>query len=261
VLRHFGRAFARESLPDATSVDLLLGPLSLLELFSQLATPGAQEAFDAIQAFPRIHNPQATGLLPWSDEFFRISLFRLAPREDTLTSDLNSAVIKVLNAKSPEELRSDGEKMRDNLQGEKAASAAHFRALVETAREEGDLDAQQHKTIFAHSIARRSGVPEQGIAVDHIVNSLDAHLRFEMNRIETAIRNNKYNIERRRNDLLDAEFLIYLAEPSFHFLTCDKGFSRAGGSPQANRIHIASTADLETAEGAISTLRGIAQGL
>jgi hypothetical protein len=43
-------------------VDLLLCSLSLLELLSQLGTAGAQEAFDAIQAFSKIHNPQATPL-------------------------------------------------------------------------------------------------------------------------------------------------------------------------------------------------------
>jgi hypothetical protein len=85
VLRHFGRAFASESLPEDISVDLLLCPLSLMELLSQLGTAGAQEAFDAIQAFPRIHNPQATGLLPWSDDFFRMALFQLLSREDTIT--------------------------------------------------------------------------------------------------------------------------------------------------------------------------------
>jgi hypothetical protein len=39
----------------------------------------------------------------------------------------------------------------------------------------------------------------------------------------------------------------------------DRGFRRAENSPQADRIHIVPPEDLETAEGAISTLRGIAQ--
>jgi hypothetical protein len=91
------------------------------------------------------------------------------------------------------------------------------------------------------------------------VNSLDAHFRLERQRIETATRDENYNIERRANDLFDAEFLIYLADPSLNFLTCDRGFARADGSPQANRIHIVPMDDLLSAERAISTLKGIAQ--
>jgi hypothetical protein len=90
------------------------------------------------------------------------------------------------------------------------------------------------------------------------VNSLDAHFRLERQRIETAIRDENYNIERRANDLFDAEFLIYLADPSLNFLTCDRGFRRAGLSPQANRIHIVSTDDLLSAERAIGTFKRIA---
>jgi hypothetical protein len=247
------------SLPEDIAVDLLICPLSLLELLSQLGTAGAQEAFDAIQAFPRIQNPQAAALLPWSGDFLRMSLFRLPSREDTITPAMNRAINSVLNASVPEELRSASEEMRGNLQREKVASAANLRALVERAREVGDLDDQQHRAIFAQSITRRSGIAEEGVAVDHIVNSLDAHFRFERQRIETAIRDENYNIERRANDLLDAEFLIYLADPSLNFLTCDRGFRRADLSPQANRIHIVPTDDLLSAERAIATLKGIAQ--
>ena len=48
------------------------------------------------------------------------------------------------------------------------------------------------------------------VDVDSIVTALDAHYRFEQERIEAAIANPKYNITRRANDVYDAEpsFLI-----------------------------------------------------
>jgi len=60
VLRYFGTAFAKTSLAKDLQDQLLLSPLSVMELLSQLGTEGAAEAFAAVQAFPRIHNPEAS---------------------------------------------------------------------------------------------------------------------------------------------------------------------------------------------------------
>jgi hypothetical protein len=80
VLRYFGIAFAETSLAEDLKVQLLLSPLTLMELISQLGTDGADEAFAAVQALPRVHNPEATGMLPWSDDLFRMSLFNTTSR-------------------------------------------------------------------------------------------------------------------------------------------------------------------------------------
>ncbi len=98
VLRYFGTAFATASLPEDLQVQLLLSPRTVMELLSQLGTDGAEEAFAAVQALPRVHNPAATGMLPWSDDLFRISVFNLAPGTDTITPALNNAVRNALRA-------------------------------------------------------------------------------------------------------------------------------------------------------------------
>src|ERR1017187_7369097 len=93
VLRYFGTAFANTSLSEDLQVQLLLAPLALMELISQLGTAGAEEAYKAVHALPRVHNARATGMLPWSDDLFRMSLFNLPPGEDTITPALNNAVV------------------------------------------------------------------------------------------------------------------------------------------------------------------------
>lgn len=80
VLRYFGTAFARASLAEDLQVQLLLSPLTVMELISQLGTEGAEEAFAAVQALPRVHNAKATGMLPWSDDLFSDDSFQLATR-------------------------------------------------------------------------------------------------------------------------------------------------------------------------------------
>ena len=67
VLRYFGEAFTTGTVPQEIAVQLSLAPLAILELLSQLGTEGAENAFAAVQALCRVHNPAACGVLPWSD--------------------------------------------------------------------------------------------------------------------------------------------------------------------------------------------------
>jgi hypothetical protein len=111
-------------------MQLLLSPLTLMELISQLGTEGAEEAFAAIQVLPRVHNGGATGMLPWSDDLFRICLFRLPPGKDTVTPAMNNAVINILNAAKAEDLSDDGKELRALLAAGKDESAKNFAALL-----------------------------------------------------------------------------------------------------------------------------------
>jgi len=257
VLRYFGTAFASSSVPADIQVELLLAPLALMELLSQLGTPGAAEACAAIHALPHVHNPERTGLLPWSDDLFRIAVFNLPPGEDTITPALNNAVVNVLNAATPEELHEDGEAMRTLLDQAKDEAANNFSALLNDWRSEGPLDEAQHRAIFARSIARRAGVDETHVAVDSVVRSLEAHYVFESQRMQIAARSRDYNVGKHSNDVYDAELLIYLAAPDLHLLTSDKGFARFTGSSQFSRVHIVEAACLQNPETASRVLRNI----
>jgi hypothetical protein len=49
VLRYFGEAFATRTVPEEIQIQLLLVPLTMLELLSQLGTEQAESAFAAVQ--------------------------------------------------------------------------------------------------------------------------------------------------------------------------------------------------------------------
>jgi hypothetical protein len=115
ILRRFGSAFATTTLPDDLPVQLLVSPLALMEVLSQLGTGEAQEAFNAVRALPRVHNQGPTRVLPWSDDFFRMALFDRPPGNDIITPALNRAVNNILNASNVEDVRTVGEEMRDLL--------------------------------------------------------------------------------------------------------------------------------------------------
>ncbi len=259
VLRYFGTAFAKVSLAEDLQVQLLLSPLTVMELISQLGTGGAEEAFAAIQALPRVHNAGATGMLPWSDDLFRISLFNLPPGRDTITPALNNAVINILNAAKAEDLRDDGKEMRALLDEAKDETAKNFSAVLNSWKSEGPLSETEHKAIFARSIARRAKYDETKVDVDFVVKSLNALYVFENHRMQVGTQNHDYNVYKHSNDVYDAELLIYLADPTLHLLTSDKGFRHVEKSSQSNRIHIADAACLKNPECATKTVRSIVE--
>jgi hypothetical protein len=254
ILRRFGSAFATRTLPEDLPVQLLLSPLALMAVLAQLGTDQAQEAFEAVQALPRVHNQGPTGMLPWTDDFFRMALFDQPSGNDVITPALNKAVNNVLNATGPEVLRSNGEEMRALLEREKNAAAENFSALLNSWRAEGPLPETEHQSIFARSIARRAGMDESSVDVDEVVSRLNAHYIFEKERIEAGGSTDDYNFAGRANDLYDAELLIYLADPSLRLLTYDRGFRRVRQSAQANRIHIETLNSLQDADRIIDTL-------
>jgi len=230
-----------------------------MELISQLGTEGAEEAFAAVQALPRVHNARATRMLPWPDDFFRVSLFNLPPGKDTITPALSNAVINALNAAKAEDLSDDGKEMRTLLDEAKGEAARNFSAVLNSWRSEGPLSEAEHKAIFVRSIARQAGFDEAKVDVDFVVKSLNAHYVFESHRMEVGARNHDYNVDKHSNDVYDAELLIYLADPTLHLLTSDKGFRRVERSSQANRVHIADAACLRNPECATNTIRGIVE--
>jgi hypothetical protein len=215
VLRYFGIAFPDSSLADDLRDHLLLSPLSVMELLSQLGTSDAAGAFAALQAFPRVHNAEASGMLPWSDDVFRICLFNLPPEEDVITPSLNNAVVRVLNAFKSEDLKEDGEELRKLMDTAKEQTAKQFSEVINGWRSGGPLSKEEHETIFARSIARRAGTDEAAVDVDFVLKHLNALYVFEKTKLEVGAQNCQYNVDKHSNDVYDAELLVYLADQPF----------------------------------------------
>ena len=251
VLRYFGIAFANTSLAKDLQVQLVLSPLTVMELLSQLGTKAAEEAFVVVRALPRFDFE----MLPWPDDFFRMSFFNLPPRK--VQPDLKNAVAKILNAAKGDDLRDEGKEMRALLDEYKDEAAKDFSALLDSWRSKGSVPEEEHRAILARSIARRAGFDEAKVNVDFVVNSLDAYYAFEKHRMQVGAQNRDYNVNKHSNDVWDAELLIYLAVPTLHLLTGDKGFRRVEKSSQANRIHIADAPCLKDPDCATEVIRGI----
>src|SRR5271165_6630700 len=139
VLRYFGEAFATRTVPEEIQIQLLLVPLTMLELLSQLGTEQAESAFAAVHSLPRVHNPAGSGVLPWTDDFFRMCLFQLPPGEDIVIPSINNAVNRVLHSNSAAELKVAGEEMRALLDRGKNEAADNFAALLASVRAEGKI--------------------------------------------------------------------------------------------------------------------------
>jgi hypothetical protein len=260
-LRYFGEAFANTTLADDLRDELLLAPLAVMELISQLGTAGAADAFAAVQAFPRIHNPAASGMLPWSDDLFRLSIFGLPPGKNGMMPALNNAINNVLDAKCPEDLFDDGAEIRALLISAKEESAQQFANVLDEWRSTGALEEAEHRRIFARSIARRAGLAEDKVDVDAVLSALNALYVFEKTRMTIGASEPEYNVLKHKNDVFDAELLIYLADPTLHLLTSDTGLNRTTNSSQGDRVHIVPASCLRNAKCAEETIRSVVKSV
>lgn len=260
VLRYFGTAFADLTMDEDLRDRLLVAPISVMELLSQLATHGAPEVLLAIQAMLRVFNPQHTGVLPWSDDFFRMSVFDAPPKEDVITSSLNNAINNCLSVEwVNDDLKADAHEMQRLLDVAKTGTTDQFAALRQGWMVEG-LSENNHRNIFAHSIARRAGVPEDRVNVDTTILRLEALYTFEKAKLTEAANIVDYKPDKHENDVFDAELLVYLADLTLHLLTSDTGFRRAAASSQFARIHIVSPDCLRDRECATQTIRDVLYG-
>jgi len=258
VLRYLGIAFAKTSLPEDIRNRMVLAPLTLLELASQLGTGGAEEAFAALRILRRTHDAKSAGmwLLPWPDDFFR-ALFNLPPDEDKITAALTSLVLNIWSAAKAVDLKEDGKEAR-NLWDETTEGLARvFSEAVDVLRSKGSPPKAEHKRDLCRGIAHRSRIDETKIDVDLLAVSLDAYYIFNNHLFQVALQNKNYNFNKNRNDHIDAELLIYLADPRLHLLTGDQDFRRVTGSSQASRVHIASQACIKDPECVTRELRNI----
>jgi hypothetical protein len=255
ILRHFGATFSESSLDEELRNRLVMSPTVVMELLSQLATAGAEDAFAAVQAIPRVY-PSQVGLLPWAGDAFREAVFGLPAQPDTLTERIGHAVNLCLNS-TMAELRSEASNSRKLVEEAKQESVANFTAFLKAWKREGPLVESDRRRIFASSIATRAGITVHEIDVDDVVERLDALYVYDLRKLETAAKEKEYNVEKHANDLFDAEQLIYLAYPEFNFVTCDAGFKRVATSSQFARIHVVPTEEVTDHERASSLLRGI----
>jgi hypothetical protein len=170
---------------------------------------------------------------------------------------LGNATRRVFDAKGPADVKEDARQLREMMNLGKFEATEDFARLLDSWRAHGGVADEEHRKIFASSIAHRAGVPQEGIDVDHVIDKLSGLWAYENERLTNAAAEPGYNPHRHENDVYDAQQLIYLAHPDIHFLTCDREFRKATAAQQYSRIHMEPAHIFNNPEEAMRIMRGI----
>jgi hypothetical protein len=253
--RKVGKAFEKDSLPKDLRERMLISPITVFEVLSQLTVAVADEVLSQLQALYNWTNPKRTGLLPWPNDALSGIWFQKPALDNDFTSRMQKAFNVCLAATSAQSLRDEAGKLKDVMDRMKQQTAEDFRRLVEAARKE-PLEGEKFTDAWFRGIANRVKADPATKSASEIVLALNAYHEFEEAKLKIAVQNKDYNPEKHQNDLFDAEQLIYLSDPSLCFLTCDTGFQNlVTKSPQRSRINTVQLADLASAKQVEALLR------
>ncbi len=247
--RAISRAFCSAGpLPEIRD-RILLSPISVFEIWSQLTLAKADDVLSQIHAVVNWTKPRV-GLLPWPDDALYAMWHRKPAPNDGFTEKMEKAFNLCLAAQSAEQLGEAAGNLKDALDNTKTKTTENFARLLDAARK-GPLDTSQFSNAWFLGIARRAKAEAKTRTEAEITSILNAYHEYEMSKLQIALTNNDYNPMKHMNDVLDAEQLIYLNDPSLCFLTCDTGFRKyVKKSTQAARIVTASPEDVIDAKSA-----------
>jgi hypothetical protein len=255
--REVGKAFEKSTLPTELRDRILISPLTVFEVLSQLTIAKADEVLQQVHATLNWTNPKYTGLLPWPDDALFSIWFKKPAPDDGFTERMQKAFNACLAAESAKALQDEAGKLKDVMDRMKDKTAQDFGRLLQAARKEG-LEGEKFSQAWFQDIANRIKAESKSRDMSEIVSALNAYHEFERGKLQVALGNKDYNPEKHKNDLLDAEQLIYLSDPSLCFLTCDKGFANlVKNSPQAKRVITVSPEELVDPGKVETLIRGI----
>ena len=236
--RAIGRSLEKHVISSDLKSAILVSPLTIFELWSQLTIRRAEDVedvFQQIQSLPNWTNPR-TGLLPWPDDAVYAFWHQKLPPDDGFTKKMERGFNLCLNATSPDQLSVAAGGLKDAMDDVKQKMAIEFKKMLELARKQG-LKSNDFSTNWFQGIAKRAKGNPSSRSFSEVSAALSAYLEFEMSKLHTALVHKDYNPEKHKNDVFDAEQLVYLYDPSLHFLTCDGGFTNlVKQSAQAKRI-------------------------
>ena len=259
VFREIGKAFEKDKLPPDLAERILISPITVFEVWSQLTIAKADEVLRQVHAVLNWTNPKRTGLLPWPDDALYGTWFKKSRTDDGFTERMQRAFNTCLATESTNALQEEAGHLKDVMDRVKDKTAHDFDRLLQVARKEG-LEGDNFSKAWFGGIANRIKGDPKTRDMSEIISALNAYHEYERCKLQTALANANYNPEKHRNDLLDAEQLIYLSDPTVCFVTCDKGFSNlVKTSSQANRVITVSPNDLTNAASVERLLRRILQ--
>jgi len=232
---HFASTFQDHPLSDDLRDKLLFSPITMLEVFSHLARFWGDRVHKQLQG---MHNWVVTDhalVLPWMDAAVSHIGFDMPLEDDyakTLQADLNACVSSELSG-----LLVVAKARDDELQQIKHTYAQHFQTTVDFFRK-NPLTEDTFTEMWFTGLANRVGVGTDTKTSKQVAAVFSALHELEYNKLKVAVANKSYNAAKHKNDLFDAEQLVYLGDPALHFLTIDGGYlSRVLKSAQRQQIH------------------------
>jgi hypothetical protein len=257
--RYFGIAFENASLPIDLANRILISPLSAFEVLAQLAAEDGDVVLRQIHAIRNWTNPQHSGLLPWPDDMLFQIWFNSLPADDGFAKKMQDSFNICLNTDSVATLKEEAEQHKQVMDNFKESYAQQFKDMLSEARKEKKKAFDITEAWF-HGIANRIHADPNSRKMSEIVVALSAYHEFEESKLQTALTTPKYNplSQTNRNDIFDAEQLVYLGDKSLCLLTCDKGFrKRVKKSEQVPRIITATHEELVDATKAEALLKKV----
>jgi hypothetical protein len=253
---HFATTFQRRALAADLRDRILLSPMTMKEVFSHLAVEWGPLVHSQIRELPNWLNKR-TGLLPWMSDAIGNIAFGVPIPDDGFTQGMQESVNELLNYQL-EDVLAAATALRNDLDKTKREHIDYFKEALEHFSKT-PLTENTFTNVWVNGIKRRLHLEENTTPPVKVVEALSAYHEFDFNKLKVALANKEqYNIEKHRNDLFDAEQLVYLKDPSLHFLTGDHGYLRkVVVSPFRSRIHEVPVADLTDAEKLESLLRQI----
>jgi len=239
--RKIGAALAGSQLSDTVKAHISVSPITAIEVLSQLSVTDSEKILADIRAM-KCWLPDRAGILDWPDVFIAENVFgERKPNEDF--RHIAEAFDACLEATSAEQVKDAGKATRDLLDRATGAQAQRNQSEVELLRS-NPLDDSQLAPIFAQAMALRVEVEFKPEVEATVLERLNAYFEYQNEILRRAVANTEYNFEKHRSRALDAEQLVFLADPALHFVTADHGFECITRSQQRARIHILQNTDL-----------------
>jgi hypothetical protein len=257
VFREVGKAFEENSLPTELRHRVLISPLAVFEVWSQLTIAKADEVLKQVRAILNWTDTEHAGLLPWPDDALFGIWFKKPAPDDEFKERMQNAFNTCLATESVETLQAEAGKLKDEMDKTKEKTAQDFARLIAAARNE-PLEGEKFSRAWFQGIATRVKADPKSREMSEIVTTLNAYHEFEKGKLQIALANTNYNPGKHQNDLFDAEQLIYLSDPSLCFLTCDAGIANlVKNSSQAKRVICVAPEELANATKVEKLIRGI----
>ena len=215
--RVIGHALSADGLPASLRERVVLSPITVLELLSQLALSSKGERIlREVQSVRNWVDPTHGEMLSWPN--VAIAHFGFGVSLPTVLDNAATNLNAVLNADSVAEVRAPASVLMDALKQVKVTTVGEFRQLIELWRK-GELTVDSFDEVWLAGVAKRVGVDPTQYKKEDVIAALSAYHEFERQKLLIAVKDPQYKPENHANDLLDAEQLTYLADPRLHLLT------------------------------------------